>query len=234
MGREPGKEGIMVALGHGDGGIGGTCISLDARAGRGRVLAQGGESVAEGGEYPFMLGGGEVDRVAIGGGSVASAGADTRAQARPSSTSRRETFASSVCCAWSKLAQVDARCPKWGGGPALAAREARGSGAVGRKPGVRPVLDPVVARRSAGPMGDESRSGPEAEGGGESVLVVALSAVPVLFLGDAMVDEVVDMTPREARKAARGMKSRGGATRTMKGGWSATCVVTRGAGAELL
>ena len=46
----------------------GPCSSLDARAGRGRVLAQGGESVAEGGEYPFMLGGGEVGRVAIGGG----------------------------------------------------------------------------------------------------------------------------------------------------------------------
>ena len=77
-----------------------------------------------------------------------------------------------------------------------------------------------------GPMGEKSRSGPEAEGGGESVLVVALAAVPVLFLGDAMVDEVVDMALREARKAARGVKSRGGATRTVKGGWSAPCVVT--------
>ena len=28
LGREPGKEGIMVALGHGDGGTGGTFLNL--------------------------------------------------------------------------------------------------------------------------------------------------------------------------------------------------------------
>ena len=250
LGKEPGKEGIMVALGHGDGGIGGTflsvqsggacflllegpCSSLDARAGcsecwrKAVSLSRRGASARSCSAVARSI----AWRSAV---VVASAGADTRARARRSSTSRGETFASSACCAWSKLAETDARCPRWGGGPSLAAREARGSGAVGRKPGVRPVLGPVVARRSVGPMGEKSRSGPEAEGGGESVLVVASVAVPVFFVGDAVGNEVVDMPLREARKAARGVKSRGGATRTVKGGWSATRVVTRGAGEELL
>ena len=113
------------------------------------------------------------------------------------------------------------------------AMEARGSGTVGRKPGVRPVLEPVLARSSAGAIGEKSRSGPEAEGGGESVLAVASAAVPVL--GDAVVDEVVEvMSLWEARQGARGEQARGGATRTVKGGWSATRVVARGAGAEVL
>ena len=38
---------------------------------------------------------------------------------------------------------------------------------------------------------------------------------------------------REAREGAKGEKSQGGATRTMKGGWLATRVVTRGAVAEI-
>ena len=43
---------------------------------------------------------------------------------------------------------------------------------MGRSPGVRPVLDAVVALISVGPIGEKSRSGPEAEGGGESVLML--------------------------------------------------------------
>ena len=99
---------------------------------------------------------------------------------------------------------------------------------------MRPVLDPVMALRSVEPIGEKSRSGPEVEGGGNPVLVLAWAAVPVICLGDGAVDDVVDMALQEARKAARGVKTWGGATRTVKGGWLATCVVTRGAGAELL
>ena len=40
------------------------------------------------------------------------------------------------------------------------AREARGSGTVERKPGARPVLEPVIARRAVGAMGERSKSGP--------------------------------------------------------------------------
>ena len=58
---------------------------------------------------------------------------------------------------------MDARCPKWGGGPVMA-REARGSGTVGRKPGA--VLEPVLARRSVGAMGERSERRPGAEEGG--------------------------------------------------------------------
>ena len=76
-------------------------------------------------------------------------------------------------------------------------------------------------------MGERSRSGPGAEGGGEAVPVVARADVPVAVLGEAVVDEVVeDMALWETRRGARGEKARGGATRTVKGGWSATRVVT--------
>ena len=163
---------------------------------------------------------------------IASSCADTRVRASPSSTSWRETFLSSACCSGLRLAQMDARCPRWGGGPVMA-REACGSGTVGRKPGMRPVLEPVVARRSVGAMGERSKSGPGAEGGGEAILVVTVAEVPVLGLGDAMVDVVGEDMLLEARKGARGEKSRGGTTRTVKGGWLATCVVTRGVVAEV-
>ena len=114
---------------------------------------------------------------------------------------------------------MDARCPRCGGGPVMA-MEARGSGTVGRKPGVRPDLDPVLAQRPVGAMGERSRSGPGVEGGGEAVLVVALAEVPVLVLGDAVVDVVVEDMLWEARKGARGETSRGGpeAGRGLKGG----------------
>ena len=128
---------------------------------------------------------------------------------------------------------MDARYTRWGGGSVMA-REARGSGTVGRSPGVRPVLEPVKARRSAGGIGERSRSGPGAEGGGEAVLVVAWADVPVVVLGDAVVDEVVEDILLEARRGARGEKAPGRATRMVKGGWSATRVVPRGAGAEVL
>ena len=112
-----------------------------------------------------------------------------------------------------------------GWGPSLIAREASGSGTVGRKPGVRPVLEPVVARRSVGAMGERSKSGPGTEGRGEAVLVVIFGDEVAEVLGKDML--------REARNGARGEKSRGGYTRSVKRGWLATCVVTRGAVAEI-
>ena len=194
---------------------------------------QSGELCVEGSDQPFMFGGGEVDRVAIGGGGCMVLSGDP-ARASPSATSSREIFSSSARCAGSRLAQMDARCPRWGGGPLLMAREARGSGTVGRNPGVRPVLEPVVARRSVAAMGERSRSGPGAREGGEAILVVTLAEAPVLGLEDAVVGVVGEDMLRETRKqGARGEKSRGGATRTVKGGWLATRVVTRGAVAEV-
>ena len=127
---------------------------------------------------------------------------------------------------------MDARHTRWGGGPVMA-REARGSGTVGRNPGVRPVLESVEARRSAVAIGERSRSGPGAEGGGEDVLVVDWAEVPVVGLGEAVVDAVVRGMLWEAREGARGKKSLAGGTRSVKGGWLATCVVIRGAVAEV-
>ena len=98
---------------------------------------------------------------------------------------------------------------------------------------MRLVLDPVVARRSVGAMGKRSNGGPGAEGGGEATLAVTSGESPVRSLEDAMVGVVGEDMLLEDRKGARGDKSRGGATRTVKGGWLATCVVTRGAVAEV-
>ena len=127
-----------------------------------------------------------------------------------------------------------ARCPRWGGGPSVVEREARGSGTVGRNSGVRPVLETVLARRSVGGSCERSRSGPGAEGGGEAVLVVTLGAdVPVPGWGDEVAEVVEEDMLREARNGASGEKSRGGYTRLVKGGWLATGVVTRGAVAEI-
>ena len=91
----------------------------------------------------------------------------------------------------------------------------RGRGAAGRSPGVRPVLEPVLALRSG-----------EGVWAGEAV---------VFFWGGEVAEVVVEcMVLLEARRGARGEKARRGAVRTVKGRWSATCVVTQGAGAELL
>ena len=55
------------------------------------------------------------------------------------------------------------------------------------------------------------------------------------FWGEAVAEVVVEgMVLLEARRGARGEKARKEAVRTAEGRWSATCVVTRGAGAELL
>ena len=86
---------------------------------------------------------------------------------------------------------MDVRYATWGGRPVVA-REAHGIGTVGRNPGVRPVLEPVEARRSAGPMGERSRGGPGAEEGGEAVLVVAWAEVPVIAFGEVVVDEFLE------------------------------------------
>ena len=71
---------------------------------------------------------------------------------------------------------------------------------MGRNPGVWPVLEPVEARRPAGAIVERSRSGPGAEGSGEAVLVVAWVDVPVVVLGDAVVDEVVEDMLWEVRR----------------------------------
>ena len=140
-----------------------------------------------------------------------------------------------VICVAVRVSQLDAVYTRWGRGPSLERGKVRGSGAAGRSPGVRPVLEPVLARRSVEGVGEKSRSGRGAEGVGEADLVRgAGSAVEELVLGKAVADVVVEDMLREARKGARGEKARGGATRTVKGGWSATRVVTRGAVAEVL
>ena len=85
LGREPGEEGCMAALGHGDGSSGGAFLSrqrgdaclllpegprrvLKPRSGSGGVSVQSGELGTEGSDQPFMLDGSQVDRVSIGGG----------------------------------------------------------------------------------------------------------------------------------------------------------------------
>ena len=82
---------------------------------------------------------------------------------------------------------MDVRYARWGGRPVVA-RETRGTGAVGRNPRVRPVLEPVQARRSAGSMDRRSRSGPGTEAGGEAILAVAGAEVSVVVLGEVAVD----------------------------------------------
>ena len=83
-------------------------------------------------------------------------------------------------------------------------------------------------------IGERSRSGRGAEGGGEAVLVrVSGAGVLVLVLRDEVADEVQEDMLREARHGARGEKSQGGHTRSVKGGWLATSVVTRGSVAEI-
>ena len=82
----------------------------------------------------------------------------------------------------------------------MAVGKARGSGAAGRSPGVRPVPEQVLPRMSVDGNGERSRGGRGAEGDCKAVLV--------LVLGAEAVEE--DML-REARNGARGEKSRGGA-----------------------
>ena len=48
---------------------------------------------------------------------------------------------------------MEARCSRWGGGPAMPTGKILGSGAAGRSPGVRPVFEPVVALRSGEGVG---------------------------------------------------------------------------------
>ena len=93
------------------------------------------------------------------GSVMATASADTRARANPSSTSCRETFPTSACWAGVRVLQMGTRCPRWGGGPAMPRGKARGSGAAGRSPGVRPVLEPVLALRSGEGVGEKSNRG---------------------------------------------------------------------------
>ena len=238
---EPREEGCMAALGHGDGGSGGAflrsqrgdaCLLLSegprrvlkSRGGSGGVSVQSGELGTEGSNQPSMLGGSQVDRVPIGDGPRG-VGSRYPGAGESFSTSRRETLSIVACCAGSRLAHMGARCPRWGGGPSLEVGKVRGIAAVGRNPGVRPVPEPVLARRSVGGIDERSKSGPGAEGGGEVVLMVTLGDDVAEVLGEDML--------REARNGARGEKSRGGGTRSVKGGLLATSVVTRGAVVEI-
>ena len=115
---------------------------------------------------------------------------------------------------------MGAKCPRWDGGPSAAVGKARGSGAAGRKPGVRPVPEPVLSRMSVEGIGEKSRGGRGAEGDGEADLV--------LVLGAEVAEVVEEDMLREARNGARGEKSRGGHIRSVKEGWLAMSVVTRG------
>ena len=74
--------------------------------------------------------------------------AATWVRARPSSTSWREGRVRSARCCAERVAQTGAQWSRWGGGALLGVRAARGTGAVGRSPGVRSVADPELARRS--------------------------------------------------------------------------------------
>ena len=143
-------------------------------------------------------------------GSVAAEGSDTWVRASPSSTWWREGRATSARCWAVTVSQTGAQCSRWGGGPPLAVRAVLGTGAVGRSPGVRPVVDPVLTRRSVGPMREKSKSGPDVEGGGDPVLVLMWAAVPEVGLVEEAVDDALDMILRETRKTARGVKTRGG------------------------
>ena len=115
---------------------------------------------------------------------------------------------------------MGAKCPRWGGGPSLAMEKTRGSGAAGRNPGVWSVPEPVLSRMSVDGVGERSRGGRVAKGDGKAVLE--------LVLGAEVAEVVKEDMLREARNGARGEKSRGGHMRSVKGGWLATSVVTRG------
>ena len=108
----------------------------------------------------------------------------------------------------------------------MARGKARWRGAAGRSPGVRPVLEPVSARMSGEGGGEKSRRGRGAERASEAAKLILKGAV-----AEVVMDGMVLL---EARRGARGVKTRGGVTRTVKEGWLATCMVARGAGAELL
>ena len=155
---------------------------------------------------------------------LAGGSSDTCAWARPISTSWRDTRSMAASCTGLRLSQMNARYPRWGGGLSLEAWKVRGNGAVGRNPGVRSVPEPVLARRSVRGIGERSKSGPGAEEDVEAVLVV--------ILGDGVAEVLEEDMLRGAHNGARGEKLRGGHTRSEKGGWLATSVVTRGAVAE--
>ena len=142
-----------------------------------------------------------------------------RAWAMPSSTSQRETNLILACISGFRLSQTGARCRRWRGGPGVAAWKARGSGAAGRNPRVRPVSESELPRMSVESTGEVSRGGREAEGGDEAVLLRVLE-------GEVVGEDML----REARKGARGENSRGGPMGPVVkgGGLAASVLVTRG------
>ena len=82
----------------------------------------------------------------------------------------------------------------------MARGKVRCKGAAGRSPGVRPVLEPVLARKSGEGGGEKSRSGRGAERAGEAV---------ELILGGAVAEVVVEgMVLLEIRRGARGERAR--------------------------
>ena len=82
-----------------------------------------------------------------------------------------------ACCVGSRLSQMDAKCPRSGGGGRRWRWERPAAAEKGRSPGVRPALEPVLARRSVAGIGERSRSRWGAEGGGEAVRVPVLGDV---------------------------------------------------------
>ena len=90
----------------------------------------------------------------------------------------------------------------------MAAWKARGSGEAGRNPRVQPVPESELSRISVDGTGELSRGGRKVEGDGRAATVSV--GVGAAFLGVLTVEVVRENMLREARKGARGEKSRGG------------------------
>ena len=105
--------------------------------------------------------------------------------------------------------------------------KARGSGEAGRNPRVRPVPEPELSRIFVDGTGEASRGGREAEGDSRAATVSV--GVGASLLGVLTAEVVREDMLREARKGARGEKSRvGHMGSAVNGGWLAVSVlVTR-------
>ena len=117
--------------------------------------------------------------------------------------------------------------------PALKALGGRGES--GRNSRVPPVPGPEISRIAVDATGEVLRGGCVAEGDGGTASVLSEGAEAVL-LAVLAVEVVREDMLREARKGARGEKSRGGHMGpAVKGGCSAMSVlVTRGVAAAIL
>ena len=108
----------------------------------------------------------------------------------------------------------------------MAAWKACGSGEAGRNPRVRPVPEPELSRISVDGTGEVSRGGREADGDGRVAMVSV--GVGAVLLGVLTVEVIQEDMLREARKGARGEKSRGGHMRpAVNGGCSAMSILVK-------